>query len=408
METYLPSDLLSYLKITPMALISHPIGVESSKVASVLVEHTRLPDRTGLIVTFNASSTKESLQIADSKHIAITDYSDYEGIMSKSNIIICFDNLMQAVDLFGMDNIRTLAYQHNVLFFLYTYGIKEHYFFQMQTKFPELTMYMWKATFADRGEKMSVNMHQVKMTPRQDLRYAVEYEKEKEEFLDYTVSTYNQTQRCCNIVYPLPIQGQIDTDKTISISSLIDEYTYPVLLQDAPKIRELFIVLALGIDQRHVVYTKFDDEYGIIILESIARYFKYNVIVVKNTFTPEDKNKIIESINVDPTQPCVIIVNTMFDQVIPKNISQLHFFDGDIKLMEPFIKTLYKYSLYTIPPALSINFYVANRSNNVVSIEGILYTQLRELIIHYNDLWDKVKTQSSSIVTNQSRLGIAI
>lgn len=406
--TYLPSDILNYFKLSPIALVAHPLGSDSSKVASVLVEKTRLPDQKGLIVTFDTTSSEQSLKIADSKHVKAVDYLEGELIMSQTNRVICFDDITLASELIGIENLVQLTIQKNILFFLCTYGVDKQIFLDFRLAFYPLNLHMWKASFADRGEKIPFMVHQVNMTARQDLRYCGELGNEKDQELNFSRNTFQNTQKYCNILYPLREENLLRDKKDFSVSEIIEEYGFQSVLTEAPKIKELFQVLGFNHDQRHVIYTRFEDNYGIKILEAIGKKFKYNVVVINNDMSEETKNSAIDLANSEPTKPLIIITNTTFrEKYAPYNISHLHFFDGDLYLVPSMISSLYKYTHYTIVPILTTHCYIMSRFDDSPTIEVDYYYQLREVLIAHNNIWEKINRQTFAIVASRdSRLGI--
>lgn len=389
------TDLITYLRLNSVALIACPIGADRAKVAAVLCSKTRLPGQKCSLITHDYSAADESLRVVDASLVDVMGYTNHDEIMKCHHRLICFDDYQMAKSILDEDEITSLVkVSNNILFFLYSYGIREI----SMLKFPDV--HTWKATFADQGENIPVELHTVNMTERQDLRYRVEMERGVFP-VDMSLATYQVAERYCNIVYPL-------TDPTGKVAHLLKEFGHGEILKDAPKIKELFIILGLHIDQRHLVYTTFDDEYGIVILEAIARLFKYNVFVITNRMFTDEKRAILDSIN-STSDPCVIITNTTFrkcERIM--NLTHQHFLDSDLDLVPTSIESFYKYANYTISPILTTHIYVANRSDGTGSIETMKYVQLRELLVHLSELWNNMQ-RSLSIVSNQERrLGVMV
>jgi len=432
------TDLISLIKSA--ALVLSPIGVDSGKLSLVLAE-TIKNNYKSYIIAWEPLETKDS-------NIIILNYRNTKPLDEVKNSLIIFDSLSYLSSLVaigsneGISSLSNLLKFNNRIIIIANYGVKESDLKSFSQLDP--TACLWKASFADRGQNIQFHTESSSMTSSQDLSYWGEQNlpdcRSSSSGSSYmnclpVLDNKEKQLKLCNIAYTPELETKIDL-LTNPVNMMNDPNTYlspyrKEILKNGPKIQDLVTNIILNRDKRHIIYTSFDDYYGLMLiqfvlsvspltncLKSVKKGFSneygtfgndygLRVISIKSSVTIEEQINLIKNFNDIVESPCVLITTTNFLTThVPMMVDHLHIIDNH-QMEGRLVSQLYKYRNYPSgisPPPLHVHHYVTTKSSGDKSVDTEKYLENHEQSEIKLAYWNDLMASASDIILKENKL----
>lgn len=389
------------------AIIGYPEPWDSGSVAVVMAQRSRFDLQQAIVVTWNTVVANKTLENSSFKkdNINIKSYNSGTELLSLNNNIIVFDSLQELMTLtgrsenkeidYGLEILPNLIHKKNIVIVLITSGVTKNKLNLVRSQVPG-AYFMW-STFLERPHYLQFNLHESDMTPEQDLVYSVTRKKELASEPDN--STYESSQKVCNILLPESVREVMDTDDEPTVENMMNIYSTKDLLANAPKIRNLITQLRLYPDMRHVIFTRYECHHGVRMLSLMLKDLGFNIYSVSKNNEHKDNIKNITSFNSDE-KPAIILISTKIPRGIGFiNISHLHFLDSCYEYYHILMEEIFKYKNYTTFVCnLFIHAYVCHKSGINYSADKILYDSFAKYQTETLTTWDAIKTRGYSLI----------
>ena len=200
------------------------------------------------------------------------------------------------------------------------------------------------------------------------------------------------SDQICNLVYPQNIQEFLKTNPGIlSIKNVVHQCGNK-LLDGSPILKDLLENVKLYSLENQLIFTKYDSHHGLELLREFLINNNIKVYCILPTFNQQLIDNEINLFNSDISGSKLLLTSfSNFQNVIPRNIHQIHVFDGGFDNIEKLILTIYKYQNYNDTPSLTIHYYISqSRNNQQPRADTVLYEKhsqkLEEDIKLFNEL----------------------
>lgn len=400
-------DIRTLFQKRSCALIGYPEPWDSGSVAVVVAQRSRFDLWHAVVVTWNPVVANKTLEDSSFKkeNISIKDYNSATELLSLSNNLIVFDSLQELMSLtgrlenkeinYGVDILPNLIKRKNIVIVLITSGVTRNNLDLIGSQVPG-AYFMW-STFLERPQHLQFTLHECDMTPEQDLVYSVTRKKELASEPDNT--SYESSQKVCNILLPESVREVMDTDDEPTVENMMKIYPSKDLLINAPKIRNLITQLRLYPDMRHVIFTRYECHHGVRMLFFLLKDLGFNTYSVSKNNEHKDNIKNITSFNRDE-KPAIMLVSTKIPRGIGfKNISHLHFLDSCYEYYHILMEEIFKYKNYTAFVCnLFVHSYVCHKSGINHSADKILYDSFVKFQTGSLTTWDAIRARGYPLV----------
>lgn len=403
----MPDDIRILLQQRPCALIGHPEAWDSGSVAVVTAQRARFDLQPATIVTWNPAAATKTL--SDSSFlkdgIIIKGYNNGEDLLSLSRNLIVFDSLKELTMLtgrsdkgevnYGVNILPDLIKRSNIVILLISSGVTKEELSQVKSQVPG-AYFMW-STFLERPHHLQFCLHESEMTPSQDLIYSVT--RKKELASEPKNTSYEESQKVCNILLPEEVRQVMNTDDEPTVDSMMKIYNGKDLLVNAPKIRNLVTQLRLYPDMRHIIFTRYELHHGLRMLSILLKDMGFNIHTVSKNNEYKDNVKNITAYNED-SKPAILLISTKIPRGTGfKNISHLHFLDSGYEYYHILMEEIFKYKNYTNFVAnLFVHNYVCHKEGTNYSADKILYDIFAEFQAETLTTWDSVRSRGYPLV----------
>jgi hypothetical protein len=384
-------DLANELSRIRSALILNPLGADASRISAILAQKSTLVVQTVFVVTWDVTSAKDVLaEFGNPVHIKVIDYEQLDQINGTAdNRVVIFDSLPNAITLVNPSFFMHLKKAGVWVVAVASQGVKPEQVLAFSSVFPEALIL--KAAFAFMGEEIKYHLHQVKMTPRQDMIY------------DMRARRYGKAPEIFNMAYPTPLQTSIDANVNPDIGAIIREYKMG-LLADAPKLKELITYIILNRDRRHIIHTKYEAYYGVKLLEALLQLNGLDVVTITGSMKTDQRLLEMQRFNAD-RNPRVLIHNTALPlDTDPLEVRDLHLLDGNLEEGILNLVRIYKYRNYQSSgtPLVFVHNYVTLRSSGAPTEEVQQYTAFQTNEKTRITIWADLNKRSRSLITDRS------
>ena len=401
------NDIRTIFQKRSCALIGYPEPWDSGSVAVVIAQRSRFDLQQAVVVTWNPKVANKTLEDSSFKkdNILIKGYNSATDLLALSNNLIVFDSLQELMSLtgrfenkeinYGLDILPNLIKRKNIIIILITSGVTRNNLDLVKMQIPG-SYFMW-ASFLERSHYHQFYLHECDMTPEQDLVYSVTRKKELASEPNNT--SYESSQKVCNILLPESVREVMDTDDEPTVENMMKIYPTKDLLVNAPKIRNLITQLRLYPDMRHVIFTRYECHHGVRMLSIMLKELGFNIYSISKHNEHKENVKNITAFNIDE-KPAIMLLSTKIPRGIGfKNISHLHFLDSCYEYYHILMEETFKYKNYTTFVCnLFVHNYVCHKSGINHSADKILY----DAFVKYQDealtTWKTIKTKGYSLV----------
>lgn len=375
-------DIVQQLAKHPCALVVRSIGVEPEAVALIIAHFTKTQLQSATVVVSDPTSayTDSDVKSGLKAEISILNYTQFVQASTTKVIekqLLVFDSATTVYQLIGDDGLKTLLANGNYIIILWSLFDRD-IIVKLRDSLPGSLLL--KASFADLGMDIQFQLHESKMTRLQDLSYKLSADKEIKDPFSLTSMQYE------NIVYPTEVEKLLSTekeDKSTDSSVLVEKYQEK-LLDNGPKLYDLLMLITLNPNRRHLVYTRYNNHYGVSLIAALLKFYGMKVYTLKMGQKHADWKKTIEDFNQSSDDSTSVLVTSVMLPAIPKQIDHLHMMDGGFHNSQFLVNVIYKYFNYPkskMPPTLTIHYYVSTRPDGKPSIG---YTMYKKEIARWN------------------------
>jgi hypothetical protein len=421
----MPEDIRRLFLERSCALIGYPETWDSAAVAVIVAQRARFgpqeiikngPEsqlQNTIVVTWNPVIATKTLDRTSfiKDNIKIINYTSLSELTNISNNFIIFDSLQEIID--SLKFVQDLLRKRNIVVILFTLGVT-NYHFEEAKKYINGAYFFW-STFLEVSHHMQFVLHESYMTNEQEINYTLVRKEELDSsYKDYI---FEDSQKICNILFSSDVRKVLGTPDEPSINTIIKSYTksQPRLrrttrgsimeedyifdkeqfLLNAPKIKDLLAQLRLFPDMRHVIYTRYENYYGVKMLNLVLSSLSFKCYITAS--------HIVEGYNRDK-DPSILILSTS----IPRtegffNVSHLHFLDSGYDFYHILLDSIFKYRLYT---TFMCNLFVHNYICQKRGIDQSADTILYEMFVTYQnqilDTWEKTQKRGFPLVVGKN------
>lgn len=395
--------LFNLLENEKYLAINHSIGVDVIQYAKILAQDFIKYKKDTYIISFKQPENKTQL-------LKILPY-DSSDILSIKNSIIIFDSVNIQDSLIEHSEILKILEKFNYIIYLFTFGVSQDSMRRLTNLLKNIKIL--NDNIGNLGYAIKEEAIFSKMTLAQNNNYFELIIEEPKE------SDYPLSQQICNISYPEKYRNLIneqpdhylnnydDLPDEYLVESLIDDIG-PSILDNAPKLKDLLLIINNNKNTNHIIFTKYNYFYGAKLIEAlIKKYIGINPFVILPEIKPESarpqtndeklafekmKNNNFENVmhrfnkNVKTNNFNILITTETFNNILPKNISHLHMLDGSLQKTMQLIDEIYKYINYNInadsnPPKFILHNYIC-KAIQELSADEIGY---KKFITKYNN-----------------------
>ena len=350
-----------------------PPGIDGSDFTSIISQFLTVSGKNVRIVTHNPRQS--------SGNIPYDTYSSLEAdgspLFGEEPSIFVFENGVEAVKILSPEFLKRARTEHKMVFILH-YGITSGDFTMMGKAFP--TSMLLYGSFAEIPEGISFNEPHI--SP-----------------LSYEQVNIVETRNGLDDSRVRAIESMCYSEKYLSGDAQM-RVQIEELMEDAKintgKLRDLLMYLTLNREQRHVVYTAYDNFYG---LEALKIQLQAVGIPV---FAGSDD---IQNFNKDPMKPAIMILSlvptTPLHNVTQCNFYDIPSYDGFIS----FLRSIYNVKFFPsgTNPKVTFNFFISSGTENTYKpVDQRLYAQLYSKIVDAIQRWDMFKSKGNPVVLGKS------
>lgn len=436
-------DIRRLLSERSCALMGYPEPWDSAAVAVIVAQRSRfgiedeinkssnevsIDHQQATVVTWNPAIATKTLNNStfNKNNIAVVGYNSISELYNLNDSFIVFDSIQEACAMSyqispeetktSLMIIQDLLRKRNAIIILFTSGVT-NYHFEEARKYIKGAYFFW-ATFLEVPYHMQFNLHESNMTPKQEIAYSL---ARKEELSYYNKDiSFENSQKICNILLPADIRELLDTRDEPTVDSIIKLYTKtkPRLrrnteedkmfdvnefLVDSPKIKDLIAQLHLYPDMKHVIYTRYENHYGVKMLYQMLTAIKFKCSSINKDMDQSQQLKVIEDFNKGETSSILILSNHLPKVEGLYNISHIHFLDSGYDYYHVLMDIIFRFRLYTTFMCnLFVHNYVCQKGGSNSSADTILY----EMFVAYqNDIlesWERTQKRGYPIVLGKN------
>jgi len=397
----------SALRARPAAIIAYPLEVESYDMANVLKEQL-----TGMVVIVSRKSSYTYANILEARTTAAATKSGGDGasltlaqplLKLLRDTTIIFDQLTLALQIIGMALLEECVKNGNRVILMTTFGVTRALLEKANRVFPRgVLMY---TQFAEQPMALTFQLDLTKMTVSQDAAYGIIHEKEAavpavpipshEYSRPYTIS-----HERANVSYPHMVNRCIAKGGyTMSdVAHVCDP------LEHAPKIRHLLVQLALGLGERHVIFTNYQEHGGVALLQHEMTRLHIPHVIMPPATAAAQMDVAINSFNALSSGVLITTGDLTTARVAPRNVDHLHMLDANMPAVFRLIHVIYKSRNYEDPPHLTVHFHVCQRADGSDSVDGMVYQRLAADVNARLKVWQQLIMAAIPLVFNGDKL----
>lgn len=382
-------DLLEIIEKNNCVLILHDSSIEASTLCTVYSNYVSSRYFNTYIVTHVPEDSANNMFPTDTTKILT--YQEFDLEKNNAQNIYIFDNLNHII---GLADIKKFT-KNNKAIILFTLGVSEEKVKSLSS-FPILF-----SEFSNYGLDISFNVNQIQMTALQTIAYleAIILLNNTSQKNKIHKESKVEIQKFCNIYF----DSDLDTENNLILDKnfYLDSTNIDALLEHSPKFKTLISFLKEHNSERHFIFTRFKNEYGLKLLKFLIKAEGFDLYVYEDGV---NLNTVLDDFNSKFNAPRVFLTNLVITTLkAPVNIQHLHMVDGSLGNTSIFIDRLYKYNNYRKEKdpnisTLNVINYVSikyNGDENTIDVEE--YEKERVVLSEKIDFYTEIYKISKKI-----------
>lgn len=248
---------------------------------------------------------------------------------------------------------------------------------------------------------LTENNYNILLSNYPSIKYASYQFSNNNPTIDYKVSITNmndEQKQLYNNSLTLQSKFKFDTQMNISLCiNNIDSLSIDQMYNYSPKLTQLITLLLLKSQERHIIYSKYND-ISFEVLEHILKILKKRYLIISSL---NSKKLIHEEYGkwkydiILQSSPSIILTDTIPTFNISK-VSNIHFIDDvDYFIYKGFIDKIYNRNMYNTGIGnLTIYFHISN--NNDSNIDT--YNNIEIRLTHEQSIYNTLLKKSKKII----------
>lgn len=222
----------------------------------------------------------------------------------------------------------------------------------------------------------------------------------------YDASNLIKSLQIGNFLYPTEIQDILDqpkderehvpSDSDVGQGGWMTKDIVRTISNHSKKIMNLITIIVSKYDQKHVIYTKYLEHYGVNLLDTILHYMGIPHVVITGADEVTERFGKYQAFSGSPTDEQRVLLTNVLPNFDIGNTSNLHFLEGvSWNVYRAFFDRMYRHRLFRmiIPHTFTVYFHVAQKNDDSDGSDAVLYRATTEYIQKrqqaYADLYAK-------------------
>lgn len=394
------TSLVTWLDMHPGVVLTHPPTVEAAHVILALLAQPGMAGRNALIMTSDPGVYGDTLP--PELFIPYTA-SPLLTTALASEALIFIDSLL-SFRRFGTANLFRTPFTAKPIL-LATWGVKMEDLTEIFHLYPWLKPLVVR--FLDDGVQLEFTLALTRMTPEQEGEYrrrlALEQQLAQTGDRDevYGAIRRLRTLQVGNFLYPPERQYVLNFPRKVRPPLIPDmAWFHPAIAQHlnaySPKFHRLLNHLLAQSGQRHVVYTRFKEHFGLNLLWALFRYVDLEPVVVTGDDNGAERQAKYQRFN---SHGASLLLTTVLPTEQLLDVHHLHFVEGyDRATLHAFLKVIYRRSSYPPGARLEVTSHVAQCADGTNASDAEYYEVIAAHIKELNTAYTELLNWGASLI----------
>jgi hypothetical protein len=415
MTTIIPTALATWLQspeADPGVLITYPPGYNVSNIVAAVLSPmlNALAGKTVLLMVQNPAEVNQALGLELPQELYIP-YGESplleRAIVNEAWIIVDSPQIFRTLRVGEMARNKSPASRFLVFGSL---GVDQIDLEYLNQSLPGIwSLY---TSFVDRRLRLEFHLEVTSMTEEQNRHYRQRRAEEDQHLISGTSSQKHEarlrlhTKQIGNFVYPYDIQQVIDLPRTRNVEAALDMvmpagWITGQVIDDivfrSPKLqRELTIILGRR-EERHVVYTRFKNRYGVYLITALLTLLGIPTIAI----TGDDKkiDQRLAKINQFNQMPSGVLITNLVLPGDVVSVTNIHFTEGfEANIYQGLMQRIFRANLYADTAVVNVFIYVAQTHDGHDAVDAVDYRLFSENNVMNLKLYNKLVSESIPIL----------
>jgi hypothetical protein len=403
------APLLDWIDTHGSVLVLYPQSIDPANVVAAFLTNPKISGKTVLMMVQDPKSVNASTGIELPEQLYIPyDDSKYLQSVIKGNSYIVIDSptLYRLAD---MNRFLRSKKPESKIVFVGTFGILDQDIEYIRELFPDLTTVRMK--FANERPELQHNLQVTLMNDEQTQRWEARRHRELETITEipeqelgdakivpsksevYKAVNMIESLQIGNFVYPKEIQDHLDRprdqrpdvppDTDVGQGGFMTKDMVHSIGSYSMKIMNLLTILAAKYNEKHVIYTKYREHYGVNLLDTLLYYIDIPHTVVTGSDDSGERYSKYQSFAESPVSEQRVLITNILPSFDISNTANLHFLEGiNVLTYQGFIDHMYRYRLFrkSVIQNFTVYFHVTQRSDGTDGSDAILYRKIVEYL----------------------------